>query len=155
MSRHPENQPDRIRQFTVSRSSCFPSVSQWSDGNIRKAWPVTKVAASREDRVRPGALLRPACPRVTAAWSAAAAAAPAAPAPHESAAFLPVRPLLIGLLDAVHLGVRNPPLTNHGRRREPLQDRGGRRHAVWQNGASARFRQGLLPRGESVKRVSV
>lgn len=55
MSRHPENQPDRIRQFTVDRSSCFPSVSQWSDGNIRKAWPVTKVAASREDRVRPGA----------------------------------------------------------------------------------------------------
>lgn len=55
------------------------------------------------------------------------------------------------MLDAVHLRVRNPPLTSHGRRREPLQDRGGGRHAVWEDGAPARFCQGLLPRGECHK----
>ena len=37
---------------------------------------------------------------------------------------------------------------NHGQPGQPLQDRSGRRHAMWQNGAFTRFREGLLPRGK-------
>lgn len=101
---------------------------------------------AREEGVakRPRHSVRAAC-GTNAAGRGAAGPGGSFSEPHVSA-----RPLRAPRRAPVRARANNPAVTGqHGEPRQPLQDRGGRGHAVWEDGAPARLRQGLLPGGES------